>query len=297
MPLPSAAPEPAPESLCVAAADGHAAQLLLLRGEPGRKLGLLWLPAMGVPARKYRHFAAALAGRGWSVALHEWRGQDSSNWRAARACDWGYAQLLADVAASREQLAEAAADTQWIVAGHSLGGQLAALALAQRPQDFAGYAIVGSGHPWWRTFPGWHQGVLLAAIAGFRLVSAVCGYFPGDKVGFAGREARGVIRDWADSAASGEYRPAALDFAAEARLRKVVTPALALRLCSDWYVPAASLDYLLAKLPLLQLQRGEIADREFSGGRAGHFEWMREPLPVVARIDAWLAGIEATTGS
>lgn len=286
MPDTVSAPAAAPEPLRVAGGDGHESDLLLLRA--ARPLGLLWLPAMGVPARKYRHFAAALAERGWPVALHEWRGQDSSNRRAARDCNWGYATLLQDIAASRAALAQALPGTRWIIAGHSLGAQLAALALARHPDDYAGYALAGSGQPWWRTFPGWHKGVVLFGIFWFRSVSAVFGYFPGEKAGFASLEARNVMRDWAASASSGDYRPTAIDFDAEARLRQLPHPALALRLHSDYYAPKGSLDHLLQKMPDLQLTRDEIADAEFSRGVAGHFDWMREPGPVVKRIDEWL---------
>lgn len=291
MPAPSPTPDAALESLPAVTDDGHEATLLVQRGSPPRDLALLWLPAMGVPARKYRHFAAALAEQGWTVALHEWRGQESSNRRAARSCNWGYAELLRDIAASRATLERALPGRRWVLGGHSLGAQLAALALSRDPADYAAYALVGSGHPWWRTFPGWQRGALLAAIGWFRTVSAICGYFPGERAGFAGREARGVMQDWAASAADGSYRPARIDFDAEARLRAVAMPALTLRLCSDVYVPRASLDHLVGKLPALQLQHGEIADREFASGRAGHFEWLREPQPVVQRLAPWLEGI------
>lgn len=291
MPSSPAAPPSAPESLRVASGDGHEAQLLLAAGTAPGPVGLLWLPALGVPARKYRHFAAALAECGGSVALHEWRGLESSNRRAARDCNWGYAELLRDIAASRAALAAAFPSRRWIIGGHSLGAQLAALALARDPADYAGYVLVGSGHPWWRTFPGWHKAGLFAAAFWFRALAALCGYFPGERTGFAGREARGVMQDWAASARGGDYRPARIDFDAQARLREVAVPALALRLRSDAYAPAASLEHLLAKLPQLQLRRDTIDDSEFSGGRAGHFEWLREPEPVVRRIVEWLAGI------
>lgn len=285
------APSPVPESLRVVSADSHTATLTVLDSRGSAGPGLLWLPAMGVPARKYRHFAAALAARGHAVALHEWRGQDSSDRRAARGCDWGYAALLEDIAASRAALAAAMPQRRWLIGGHSLGGQLAALALARRPDDYAGYVVAGSGHPWWRTFPGWHKLVLLSATGWFRAISAVCGYFPGERAGFAGREARGVMQDWAASARNGDYRPAGIDFDAEARLRNVAVPVLALRLASDLYVPTASLDHLLRKLPASTVRREDIVDGEFDGGKAGHFEWLREPLPVARRIADWVGGI------
>lgn len=278
---------PAPIPLPVASADGHQAELSLWRGNAGR-LGLLWLPALGVPARKYRHFATALAERGCTVALHEWRGHESSNRRAGRGSDWGYSQLLSDIAASRAALAQAEPATGWLIGGHSLGAQLAALGLAQAPRDYAGYLVVGSGQPWWRGFPGVHKLGLLAAIAGFRGVGALCGYFPGDRIGFGGREARGVMRDWARSAWSGDYRPQHVTADLEHALRQLTQPALALSLASDSYAPRGSLQHLLAKLPQLRLSQAELGDAVFASGKAGHFDWMRDPLPVVNPVVDWM---------
>ena len=277
----------APLNLPVASGDGHQAELSLWRGAAARP-GLLWLPALGVPARKYRHFAAALAERGCAVALHEWRGHESSNRRAGRNSDWSYAELLSDIAASRAALAQAGPATRWIVGGHSLGAQLAALALALAPQDSAGYVIVGSGQPWWRGFPGVHKLGLLAAIAGFRGLGAVCGYFPGERIGFGGREARGVMRDWARSAWSGDYRPQRVTADLEHALRQLTQPALALSLASDSYAPRGSLQHLLAKLPQLRLSQAELGDADFAGGKAGHFDWMRDPQPVVRPLMDWM---------
>jgi predicted alpha/beta hydrolase len=278
---------PAPLNLSVASGDGHQSELLFWRGDSARP-GLLWLPALGVPARKYRHFATALAECGCRVALHEWRGQDTSNRRAGRGSDWNYACLLADIAASRRALKQAEPATRWLIGGHSLGAQLAALALAQVPQDYAGYVLVGSGQPWWRGFPGLHKLGLLGAIAGFHAFGALFGYFPGDRVGFGGREARSVMRDWARSAWSGDYRPEGLSTDFEQGLRALAHPALILRLASDTYAPRGSLQHLLEKLPRMKICQDEIGDAEFSGGKAGHFEWMREPQPVVRRLCEWL---------
>src|SRR5690242_16818249 len=77
----------------VTAADGAASELLLV-GEARPRRWLYWLPAMGVPAKHYLPFAEALAARGIAVALHEWRGIGSSQWRAGRRQDWGYRALL-----------------------------------------------------------------------------------------------------------------------------------------------------------------------------------------------------------
>ncbi|UXI66711.1 alpha/beta hydrolase family protein [Tahibacter amnicola] len=273
--------------LPVASADGHTADLLVFpASRPGP--GLLWIPALGVPARKYAPFAQALSERGVSVALHEWRGADSSSWRAGRHCDWGYRELLADILASRTALNGAADATGWAIGGHSLGAQIAALAMAIHPDVYTAYVIAGSGQPWWRTFPAWQQPLLFAVFGWFRGLSALCGYFPGDRVGFGGREARSVIRDWARSGISGSYRPDNVPVDFTRSLAALEHRALALRFVQDTYVPSRSLDHLLALMPRTRVDRHEIGPEEFERRRAGHFDWMRDPSPVTRRIAEWL---------
>ena len=278
-----------PTIVDVASADGHRAGLVLHEATAARA-GLLWLPAMGVPARKYSRFAGALAERGVATALHEWRGGGSSDWRAGRDRDWGYAELLADVAASRDALARRDPAVAWRIGGHSLGAQLAALAHAREPSRYAGIAIVGAGLPYWRSFPAWQRPLLLAVFAWFRLLVAALGYFPGDTVGFAGREARRVIRDWTRSGLSGRYRIEGDALDHDAALAALATPVFAVRFAHDRYVPAGSLDALLARMPRATVARHALGPARFAQGRADHFAWMRDTDPVVHLLADWATG-------
>ena len=136
----------------VEAADGH--QWNLLARLPGQapRMHLLWLPALGVAARHYLPFAEALAARGVAVYLHEWRGNGSSSLRPSHAQDWGYRELLQlDLPASIVALPADAAPLR--LGGHSLGGQLACCYAGQHPEQVGGLWLVGSGTPFWRSFP------------------------------------------------------------------------------------------------------------------------------------------------
>lgn len=299
---------------------GDVAPLHVIAPHGAVRASLLWLPAMGVPARKYLPFAEALAARGIRSALLEWRGTERSPVRASRALDWGYATLLDDVALSRAALDRAyrepgiatsdsasdaayaddaehrrAPSSSWLIGGHSLGAQLAGLAAAAAPDRYAGYVVVGSGQPWWRAWPMWQRPIIFAVFAWFRALAGLCGYFPGDRVGFAGREAAHVVREWARSGFTGCYRVdgVALDF--EAALRAYAGPTLALRGTHDRYVPKGSLDHLVAKLPRSEVTRIELEPRAFPGGRADHFAWMRDSAPVVAAIAAWVDRLPGRT--
>lgn len=274
------------QELTVTAADGHAFALRLARPAAPRAR-LLWVPALGVPAAKYDGFGLALAARGVAVATLEWRGIGTSSWRASRGRDWGYRELLdLDLCAARAALPGEAA---WAYGGHSLGAQFAAMLAADTPAACARLVLLATGVPHAAAFRGRQRlGVSLFA-ASLGPLTRLCGHYPGDRLGFAGREAGGVMRDWAATVRSGCYAAYGAAEAREARLRRLQVPVLALRFSRDWLVPEASLEALLAKLGPGAVTR-EVFDDARLGVRADHFRWMRAPDAPAAAIASWLAG-------
>lgn len=272
------------QELAITAADGHAFSLRLAWPAAPRAR-LLWVPALGVPAAKYDGFAAALAARGVAVATIEWRGIGTSGWRASRRRDWGYRELLdLDLRAARAALP---ADGGWAYGGHSLGAQFAAMLAADDPAACAGLVLVATGVPHAASFRGRQRlGVSLFAAA-LGPLTRLCGHYPGDRLGFAGREAGGVMRDWAATVRSGRYAAYGAPETREARLGRLHLPVLALRFSRDWLAPAASLEGLLAKLGQGPVAR-EVFDDARLGARADHFRWMRAPDAPATAIAAWL---------
>lgn len=243
---------------------------------------LLWLPALGVPARHYRPFAEDLAGHGITVWLHEWRGNGSSSVRASRRCNWGYAELLAeDIPASLRVVNTAAESAPVWLGGHSLGGQLAILAAAMGAPAVTGLALVGSGIPWWRAFPERAKLALAAVLV--PALAALIGYFPGRRIGFGGREARGVMADWGRVARSGRYCVAGLDVDFELACRTLALPVTAIALADDWFAPRSALDALLAKAPGAP-QAVRVLDAQALGAPADHFAWMKAPHAVASAL-------------
>lgn len=273
-----------PVELPIVATDGHASQLRVHRAADGAP-GLFWLPALGVPAAKYDAFAAALAAEGVSCAVHEWRGNGSSSLRARRGQDWGYHELLQhDLPSS---VAALDPGSRWYFGGHSLGGQFAAMAAARQPHRSAGLALVATGVPHSATFTGRQRlGVgLFAAV--LPLLTRVAGYYPGQRLGFAGREAGQLMRDWAATVRTGRYGRYGHRDELEGALSALQQPVLGVRMSRDWLVPAASMQALMDKLGS-GTKVVERFDEQRLGARADHFRWMRQPQAVAACIAGWM---------
>jgi predicted alpha/beta hydrolase len=268
----------------VATSNGHSSRLRLHRAEGGRD-GLLWFPALGVPAGKYDALASSLASHGISCAVHEWRGQGSSSLRAGRGVDWGYRELLQqDVPAAITALD---AGVRWHFGGHSLGGQFAAMAAAAKPQTCAGLVLVATGVPHAAAFSG-RQRLGIGLFAGvIPLLTALAGYYPGHRLGFAGREAGQLMRDWAATIRSGRYLGYGNEETMDTALARLHLPALGIRMSRDRLVPQASLDALLAKLGGGRHEL-EVFDAERLGTDADHFRWMRRPEALATRIADWV---------
>lgn len=268
------------------AGDGARAELLMdVPDQP--RYGLLWIPALGMPARHYQALAQALAAHGIAVARHEWRGIGSSSLRAGRHNDWGYRELFADLDDSVAAARVAAPGLQWIVAGHSLGSQFASMVFALRPDLYAGLVVVAGGTPYWRNFAGRTKLAIRLLFSLGPGLAALRGYFPGRRFGFAGNEARGVIGDWARSGIDGRYAPRHVDADIETAFTLRRGPLLGLWPDDDWLTPRASFEHLLSKLARADISRVTVTAADFDGLRADHFGWLRQPLVIAAAIDQW----------
>ncbi len=269
--------------LAVVADDGHAFELIArVPVQPTRSL--LWLPALGISARHYVPFAETLAARGVAVFVHEWRGAGSSAVRAARARDWGYRELLTgDIAASQHAIAEALPQLPTAIGGHSLGGQLACLRLALAPTSARALWLVGSGAPYWRTFPAPLRLALPLAYRFMAWLADRAGALPGKRIGFGGNEARGVIRDWSRTGLSGRYAAVGIETDLEAALSQVDVEVNAIVLGDDWLAPEPSLRFLVGKLGGAAATIHTV-DAASLGAPADHYAWMKHPAAVAALL-------------
>lgn len=271
--------------------DGHRYELIRC-GPPAAASTMLLVPGMGISARQYIEFGDRMGGHGVRVLIHEWRGNGSSSIRAARDRDWNYRELVEiDLAASLDRACEAA-DGRVVLAGHSLGAQLAALAAARQPERAAGLALIAGGVPHTALYPLRLKLVLHVMFRAFPLLCAIVGYLPGRTIRFGGREARSVIGDWCRTGLTGRYDLDSLSFDAESALRQLQIPLLAVNMADDAWVPEESLEALVGKMPGCAPSRAMLREADLGGRRADHFTWMRRPEATARVVHDWMA--EAT---
>jgi predicted alpha/beta hydrolase len=273
--------------VAVEAADGHRFELIHVPAAASTQHRLLCLPGMGLTARQYIPFAQALAQQGIETFIHEWRGLGASSWRAGRSCDWGYQALLEqDLAAALATLP----NQPLIFAGHSLGSQLAAVLAGQHPERCSGIVVIAGGSPWLGSFSGRMRWGLSALFRLMPLLVHPIGHFPGKQLGFAGREARSVMIDWARSGLTGEYQIRGVDADLEAAMRAVQQPVLSVRMVDDWFVTPASAQWLTDKLGG-DRKREMVLDATALGlspdQKADHYVWMRQPERIAADLKGW----------
>ncbi|MCZ2103233.1 MAG: alpha/beta fold hydrolase [Burkholderiales bacterium] len=151
--------------------------------------------AIGVPQRYYQDFAAWLARQGYLVTTFDWRGQGASlsgPMRAVRATlqDWvaDYEAVIADARA-------ALPGRPLLLIGHSLGAQLPGL--FAHPERVDGLLAVAAGSGYWRVnAPQLRRSILPFWYAVMPLATAVCGYFPGARLGMVGDLPASIAWQW-----------------------------------------------------------------------------------------------------
>lgn len=275
-----------------------------LPGPTGYAVPVDWLPAanaqgtfvmmaaLGMQIRFYLPLAQALNEAGFHVAMVEQRGHGKSALRASRRVDYGFRDLLTeDIPMVLDWVDTQAPGLPVYLLGHSLGGHLAAITAGRLPERVAGLVLCACGSPWVRAFSG-KVGVQLRVLCKLIPVATrLAGCYPGDRLGFGGREARTLMADWLALARTNRYSATGLQENLDAGIARYTGPVLSLRLQDDGFAPAAAMAAVTDKFhaaPVTQV----VLDARTLGDRADHVRWARTPAAVVAAITDWLANIQ-----
>lgn len=256
---------------------------------------LVVAPAMGVQQSYYQSFASWLAEQGYGVTTFDYRGHGLSlqgPLRGAKADLLDWAQDCELVASHIRQQFPGQA-LVWI--GHSVGSQLPGLASLPMPID--GLLSVGSGSGYWRDNAAPTRRLVRLFWWGIApLATALCGGFPGRKLGIIGDLPAGVLWQWrrwclnpnygigaegewaAKAYAAAHYPLHALYFEDDEMMSLASVQSLV-----DWYQNAPS---------FLERVDPAIAPK----GRIGHMGYFREEMrellwrPLLPLLQSWSQG-------
>ncbi|MEQ1954209.1 alpha/beta hydrolase family protein [Mesorhizobium sp. CN2-181] len=185
------------QPVAIPCADGVILHGHFWKAARGRKNGAVIInPATGVLARYYQRYAAFLAGHGFDVWTYDYRGIGLSRPADLRGCgyrwrDWGEK----DFEAVLRMATARAGGNPLLVVGHSIGGVLPGL--AESAPAIGRMLTVGAQYAYWpdyapdrrlRLFLKWHVAM--------PLIAALCGHFPGKRLGWLEDLPAGVANEW-----------------------------------------------------------------------------------------------------
>lgn len=207
----------------------------LWRAGGGKAAGSIIInPATGVLARYYHRYARFLAVHGFDVLTYDYRGIGLSRPERLRRCgyrwrDWGRCDFEAAIRFMRGQGRGGAL----MVIGHSIGGFLPGLAESAPLIDRM--LTVGAQYAWWGDYAMRRRlKLLLRWHVAMPALTAMCGYFPGRRLGWLEDLPAGVANEWSFRGPRFERsHPRAERQAVLDRMAAMTTPILAVAVSDD----------------------------------------------------------------
>ena len=247
--------------------------------------------ATGVRQNYYAPFATWLAAQGWRVWTFDYRGMgDSAPAQGLR----GYRASLSDWVRDYEQVvAHARADlpqAPLLLLGHSLGAQLPGLFAAEH--GINGLLGVGSGSGYWRHLAPavrrlspffWHVVVPLS--------TALCGYFPGRRLGMVGDLPAPAIRQWRRWCLHPQYSAGVEK--AHAHYARVRFPVVSLCIEDDEMMSRRAIEDLSALYVNAPRRVHSVRAADFGVRRIGHLGAFRpeHAQALWPQMQRWLLGM------
>jgi len=284
---------PFKEERTIITKDNARSKISLFYSETVENPLVICMPAMGVPADYYTGFAKNLCRKGLNVITADLRGNGHSTIRASRDTTFGFHEMISyDWPAIINEARKLFPASPLFLLGHSLGGQLNSLYISRNPENLAGLILVASGSVHYKGWPFPQNLKILLGTQITRMAAGLFGYLPGKQLGFGGREARTVIRDWAHTALTGHYEPANTSYDYESSLKKTDIPILAISFKRDHFAPDQSAKNLYGKMNPSHVKHFCLTRNDIKAPGFIHFAWVRHSDPIVSKIKTWVYSLQ-----
>lgn len=251
---------------------GHVWRDESMTGQPGRGIVIV-NPATGVLARYYHRYAHFLAGQGFTVLTYDYRGIGLSRPARLRGSgirwrDWGELDFDAAVTWAKAQQEQG----PLLVVGHSIGGFLPGF--SPQADQITRMLTVGAQYAYWRDYAAEKRlGMVLKWHVAMPVLTALCGYFPGRRLGWLEDLPAGVANEWSFRGARMENSyPAAQRQTVLARFAAMRGRILAVGVADDEYGTPAALTRGLSYYQGADRLLVQVSPSDLGLERVGHFD-------------------------
>ena len=220
-------------------------------------------PATGVVARYYHRYARFLAGHGFDVLTYDYRGIGESRPARLKGCgyrwrDWGERDFEAAIRFALRRRP----GLPLRVVGHSIGGFLPGLAESAGSIDRI--LTVGAQHAWWLDYaPRRRRNLFLKWHVAMPILTALCGYFPGRRLGWLEDLPAGVANAWSFGGPC---------FPRTAPLAQVTAPILAVSVSDDELGTVPAIRRTLSYYGKAPRRLALIVPGDYDRASIGHFK-------------------------
>lgn len=278
------------EEVKVSLADGSSTVISVYRCSDPDADVLIIGPALGIRASYYEPFAEALSASGINAVIMDLRGNGMSSVRPSRKVDFGYREMISlDYEGIITTTGHMFPGNRIFFCGHSLGGQLASLYASRNPGRVDGIILIGSCTTYFRGWKGLSGMRILASTQLIGAIASVLGYYPGQRIGFGGTEARSQMQDWSRLGRTNKFILNGDDFDYESALADLAIPILSISFEGDDLAPEGAVRLLLEKfsagahVTYHYLTRDHPSNRKYS-----HNNWVKKPDGIIGLITDWL---------
>ena len=234
--------------------------------------------ATSVRCRHYSRFAAYLFSHGFDVMTYDYRGIGESRRASIKGLnaswtDWGALDFEAMLKRAQREFPGQPID----VVGHSFGG--CAAGLAESGRVIRRLVTVGAQFAYWRDYaPEQRWRMLGKWHVVMPLLTLLCGYFPGKRLGWLEDTPTGVVRDWGTPAARFEQRPSGrvlMQKTGALPFTNVRAQTLAISISDDPYGTLPAIERLLDYFSNAAKTHLRIEPPDIGEQQVGHFAFFR----------------------
>lgn len=259
--------------------------------DPAGPLFLI-LPALGVRSDFYINLAFSMVNYGWNAVTLDWRGSGTSSVQVNRHSRFGFHEILSiDLPKIIREIKKIFPSNPLYIIGHSLGGQLALLYTSLHDQQVDGIILLTCGSNYYKNLKFPQDLIRLINYRLIKMFTSIFGYFPGNRLGFAGKESKNMIIDWLRESLTGKYKIINSPHDFEILLKTIDVPVLFMTLAGDKYVTAECACFLAEKLSQAKVSNLELTAADYKLPQFTHFNWKKTPGPIVKTIGTWLESV------